>query len=52
MPIFADDGATLTVNQSKLQSDGGTLYREYLSTPDQKLMVAPPWILGIMGNAR
>lgn len=52
MPLFADDGATLTVNQSKLQSDGGTLYREYLSTPDQKLMVAPPWILGIMGNAR
>ena len=52
MPLFADDGATLTVKDSKLQSDGGTLYREYLSTPDQKLMVAPPWILGIMGNAR
>ena len=52
MPLFADDGATLTVKDSKLQSDGGTLYREYLSTPDQKLMAAPPWILGIMGNAR
>ena len=52
MPIFADDGATLTVRNSTLQSDGGTLYKEYLSTPDQKLMVAPPWILGIMGTSR
>ena len=52
MPIFADDGATLTVKSSVLQSDGGTLYKEYLSTPDQKLMAAPPWILGIMGTSR
>ena len=52
MPLFADGGSTLTVISSKLQSDGGTLYKEYLSTPDQKLMVAPPWILGIMGNSR
>lgn len=52
MPLFADDGATLTVKNSVLQSDGGTLYKEYLSTPDQKLMVAPPWILGIMGTSR
>ena len=52
MPIFADDGAVLTVKNATLQSDGGTLYKEYLSTPDQKLMVAPPWILGIMGTSR
>lgn len=52
MPIFADDGAVLTVKNSTLRSDGGTLYKEYLSTPDQKLMVAPPWILGIMGTSR
>ena len=52
LPIFADGGATLTVINSKLQSDGGTLYKEYLNTPDQKLMVAPPWILGIMGTSR
>ena len=52
LPIFADSGATLTVIHSKLQSDGGTLYKEYLSTPDQKLMAAPPWILGIMGTSR
>ena len=52
MPIFADDGATLTIKNSTLQSDGGTLSAEYMNTPDQALMVAPPWILGIMGTSR
>ena len=52
MPMFVDGGATLTVKNSTLHSAGGTLYKEYLSTPDQALMAAPPWILGIMGNAR
>ena len=52
MPIFADDGATLTIKNSTLQSDGGTLKADYLNTPDQALMVAPPWILGIMGTSR
>ena len=52
MPIFADGGAVLTVINSRLQSDGGTLHKDYLNTPDQKLMVAPPWILGIMGTSR
>ena len=52
MPIFADDGATLTIKNSALQSDGGTLNADYLNTPDQALMVAPPWILGIMGTSR
>ena len=52
MPIFADEGATVTIKSSVLQSDGGTLSSEYLNTPTQTLMVAPPWILGIMGNAR
>ena len=52
MPVFVDDGATVTVRSSVLQSDGGTLYSGYLSTPTQTLMVAPPWILGIMGNSR
>ena len=52
MPIFADGGAVLTVIGSRLQSDGGTLHKDYLNTPDQKLMVAPPWILGIMGTSR
>jgi hypothetical protein len=52
MPIFADDGATVTVRSSVLRSDGGTLSGDYLNTPSQTLMVAPPWILGIMGNSR
>ena len=51
-PLFADDGAMLTVKNSTMQSDGGTLYSGYLSTPTQNLMVAPPWILGIMGTSR
>ncbi|MBR6220244.1 MAG: hypothetical protein IKQ80_06765, partial [Clostridia bacterium] len=52
MPIFADDGATVTFKNSTLQSDGGTLSADYLNTPSQTLMVAPPWILGIMGTSR
>lgn len=52
MPVFADDGATVTIRSSVLQSDGGTLHRAYLNTPSQTLMVAPPWILGIMGTSR
>ena len=52
MPIFADDGATVTIRSSVLQSDGGTLSAGYLNTPSQTLMVAPPWILGIMGTSR
>ena len=42
MPVFADDGATVTIRNSTLQSDGGTLSADYMNTPDQALMVAPP----------
>ncbi|MGI6107185.1 MAG: hypothetical protein ACOX8B_04545 [Lachnospiraceae bacterium] len=52
MPVFADDGATVTIQNSTLISNGGTLSADYLNTPDQSLMVAPPWILGIMGTSR
>lgn len=52
MPIFADAGATVTIESSTLISEGGTLHAEYLNTPSQTLMVAPPWILGIMGTSR
>ncbi len=52
MPVFADDGATVTIKNSSLQSDGGTLYQEYMNSPSQTVMVAPPWILGIMGTSR
>ena len=52
MPIFADSGSIVSLHNVTLQSDGGTLYKDYLNTPDQQLMVAPPWILGIMGTSR
>ena len=52
MPVFCDTGATVTISNSTLISRGGTLYAEYMNSPDQALMVAPPWILGIMGTSR
>jgi len=52
MPVFADSGSTVTIDDSTLVSNGGTLYGDYMNTPDQALMVAPPWILGIMGTSR
>lgn len=52
MPLFTDAGATVTLRNSTIQSDGGTLYSSYLNTPSQTVMVAPPWILGIMGTSR
>ena len=52
MPVFVDDGATVTIDHSTLISRGGTLNAEYMNSPDQAVMVAPPWILGIMGTSR
>ena len=52
MPFFTDDGATLTVRDTTFSTAGGTLYKDYLNSPDQATMVAPPWILGIMGTSR
>ena len=52
MTLFADSGSTMTIRSSKLHSDGGTLHAGYKNSPSQNTMVAPPWILGIMGNSR
>ncbi len=52
MTLFADSGSTMTVRNSRLHSDGGTLHAGYLNSPSQNTMVAPPWILGIMGSSR
>lgn len=52
MTLFADSGSTMTIRNSKLHSDGGTLHDGYKNSPSQNTMVAPPWILGIMGNSR
>ena len=50
--IVADTGADILVKDSEVNVAGGTLYDGYVNTADQTLMVAPPWVLGITGNAR
>lgn len=52
LAVFADDGSSALLENVKLHSDGGTLYENYVNSPAQSTMVAPPWILGIMGNSR
>ena len=61
MPVFADsstddEGNTLspvvTIKNSTLISNGGTIYQSYSNQFGADLMVAPPWVLGIMGTAR
>lgn len=50
--IYADNGADVIVKDSKLSILGGKLYDGYVNTADFNFMVAPPWVLGITGNAR
>ena len=50
--LMVDDYAAVLVNNSYVHTQGGTLYDSYLSTANQAVMVAPPWVLGIQGNAR
>ncbi len=50
--MFTDDGSDSLITDSKITSMGGTLYDGYVNTADQTKMVAPPWVLGITGNAR
>lgn len=52
LAVFADNGASALLDQVTLHSDGGTLYENYINSPNQGTMVAPPWILGIMGTSR
>ena len=52
LAVFVDDGSDVIIKNSKLHSEGGTLYESYKNSPDQSTMVAPPWILGIMGTSR
>lgn len=52
LAVFADNGSSALLENVKLHSDGGTLYEDYINSPNQGTMVAPPWILGIMGNSR
>lgn len=50
--IFTDSGADLVVKSSILSSAGGELYEDYELTSATNKMVAPPWVLGVAGNAR
>ena len=55
LALFTDDGAVSIVRHSTLTSNSGTIYDGYMSTADQAMMVAPPWVLGLGGplcNAR
>lgn len=52
LALYADKGANVYIEHSNFFSGGGTLYAGYRNSPDQATMVAPPWILGIMGTSR
>ena len=51
LALFTDKGAVSVVKNSSLTSNGGTIYDGYISTADQLMMVAPPWVLGMGGPA-
>ena len=50
--VFCDDGSDVVVKNSRLSVMGGKLYDGYVNSADFNYMVATPWVLGIMGNAR
>ena len=50
--LFVDNYADALVTDSKINVWGGTLYDGYKNNADMATMVAPPWVLGITGNAR
>ena len=50
--VFADEGSDVVVKDSRLSVWGGKLYENYPNCADFNIMVAPPWVLGMMGNAR
>lgn len=49
---FTDEYAHTIIKDSTIKVMGGDLYDGYVNTADQSKMVAPPWVLGITGNAR
>lgn len=50
--LYVDGDSDLLFTDSEFTVMGGTLYDSYVNTADQTKMVAPPWVLGITGNAR
>jgi len=52
LAFFAHDYSNVMVSDSSFKVMGGTLYDGYVNSADTSIMVAPPWVLGITGNAR
>eukprot|EP00727_Mastigamoeba_balamuthi_P011934 m51a1_g7363 hypothetical protein (647) ;mRNA; f:51345-53422 len=50
--VIVDSNSVVTLTRCNVTSHGGTLYKDYKNTPRFEVMVAPPWILGIMGSSR
>ena len=49
---FSDERSEVLFNNCNVAVHGGRLYDGYVNSANQKTMVAPPWVLGIGGNAR
>ena len=49
---FSDERSEVLFKDCNVAVHGGTLYEGYVNSANQKTMVAPPWVLGIGGNAR
>lgn len=50
--VFADDGSDVVITDSRLEVKGGRVYEGCPNCADFDYMVQPPWVLGLMGNAR
>ena len=50
--IYCDDESDGLIVNCKCKVMGGQTYEGYPNTADCKIMVAPPWVLGITGTAR
>lgn len=50
--LFADNRSECLFRDCNVTVRGGRLYEGYRNSADMKTMVAPPWVLGITGNAR
>lgn len=50
--IFCDERSDTLCKNCRCAVMGGKLYDGYINSADCTVMVAPPWVLGITGNAR
>ncbi len=50
--VFVDSYANVLMKNVRYRVMGGQVYAGYRNCCDQRLMVAPPWVLGLTGSAR